>query len=212
MNNPIKILRALDSKLDHKIDLIIFGKAAIVLGFPTAPENYGITQDVDGILQTKNLETITNDEKFWDALESTNQDLKPEGLYMTHLFQEEQIILSPNWSDKTILLELGLNHIQISRPCTLDLILTKMMRCDKSDLDEIRFLIESDHITPEELEAAFKTARVPDENEILDLFQRAQPLVLEIAKELAGREGRTTPDIRIKSEKDWGQSGPGSLG
>lgn len=189
MNNPIRILRALDSKLDHKIDLIIFGKAAIVLGFPTAPENYGSTQDVDAILPTKNLETISSDEKFWDALEGANQDLKPDGLYMTHLFQEEQIILSPDWSDKTILLELGLNYIQISRPSTLDLILTKMMRGDKYDLEEIGFLIESDNITPEELAAAFKTARVPDENEILDLFQRVQPLVLKIAEKLAGREG-----------------------
>lgn len=58
---------------------------------------------------------------------------------MTHLFQEEQIILSPDWSDKTILLELGLNHIQVSRPSTLDLILTKMMRGDKYDLEEIGF-------------------------------------------------------------------------
>jgi hypothetical protein len=86
-------------------------------------------------------------------------------------------------------LELGLNYIQISRPSTLDLILTKMMRGDKYDLEEIGFLIESDNITPEELAAAFKTARVPDENEILDLFQRVQPLVLKIAEKLAGREG-----------------------
>lgn len=86
-------------------------------------------------------------------------------------------------------MELGLNHIQISRPSTLDLILTKMMRGDKYDLEDIGFLIKADNITPEELEAAFKTARVPDENEILDLFQRAQPLVLEIAEKLVGGEG-----------------------
>ena len=65
------------------------------------------------------------------------------------------------------------------------------MRGDKYDLDEIGFLIESDHIAPDELEAAFKTARVPVENEILNLFRRAQPLVLEIAKELAGREANS---------------------
>jgi len=86
------------------------------------------------------------------------------------------------------------------------------MRGDKYDLEEIGFLIESDHIAPEELEAAFKTARVPVENEILDLFQRAQPLVLEIAKELAGREGRTTSDIRSQPKKGWDQAGPDSLG
>ena len=57
-----------------------------MLGFPTAPENYGSTQDVDAIPPTKNLETISSDEKFWDASDGANQDLKPEGLYMTHLF------------------------------------------------------------------------------------------------------------------------------
>jgi hypothetical protein len=64
-----------------------------------------------------------------------------------------------------------------------------MMRGDPQDLEDIGFLVKADHITPEELEAAFKTARVPDEHEILDLFQRAQPLVLEIAEKLVGREG-----------------------
>ena len=87
-----------------------------------------------------------------------------------------------------------------------------MMRGDKYDLEEIGFLIESDHIAPEELEAAFKTARVPVENEILDLFQRAQPLVLKIAEKPAGREGRTTPGVRSQPKMDWDQSGPGSLG
>jgi hypothetical protein len=96
MNNPLEILRALDKNLDHKVSLVLFGKAAIALGFQHPPEG----------------------------------------------------------SDQTI-----------------------------------GFLIEADNITPEELEAAFKTARVPDENEILDLFQRAQPLVLEIAEKLVGGKG-----------------------
>ena len=104
-------------------------------------------------------------------------------------------------------MELGLNYIQISRPSTLDLILTKMMRGDKYDLEEIGFLIESDNITPEELAAAFKTARVPDENEILDLFQRAQPLVLEIAEKLAGGKGlpsrKAPPPAPDRQQHPW---------
>ena len=212
MNNPLEILRALDKNLDHKISLVLFGKAAIALGFQHPPEGSDQTMDVDSILTNGLPDGISNDMAFWESLETTNQDLAPSGLYRTHLFEEEQVILSPDWLAKTVPIELGLPNIRVLRPSALDLVLTKMMRGDPQDLEDIGFLIKSDNITPEELEVAFKTARVPDENEILDLFQRAQPEVLDIAKKPAGREGRTTPGVRSQPKMDWDQSGPGSLG
>ena len=83
-------------------------------------------------------------------------------------------------------IELGLNQIQLRRPSTLDLVLTKMMRGnDPKDLEDASFLIATGKIRPEELREAFKTAIVPDVGEIREAFQQAQPSVMEIARKLA---------------------------
>lgn len=89
MNNPLTILRELDKHLKEETELIIFGKSAIVLGFPTAPGEYGSTMDVDGIIPMETLDALSKNESFWEALEKTNDVLKPTGLYMTHIFQED---------------------------------------------------------------------------------------------------------------------------
>jgi hypothetical protein len=102
MNNPLIILQELDKHLHEETELVIFGKSAIVLGFPTAPSSYGSTMDVDGIIPTEMLESVSNNEGFWEALEKTNEALEPTGLYMTHIFLEEQIILTPDWFGKTV--------------------------------------------------------------------------------------------------------------
>lgn len=54
-------------------------------------------------------------------------------------------------------------------------------RTDDDDLRDIRFLLEREPLGREQLECAFAHARVPDVPEILDLFVRAQPKVIEMA-------------------------------
>ncbi len=187
MNNPLKILRSLDKNLSHPIKLLIYGKAAIALGFPTPPGDAGTTMDVDAILPMSELDAILQDEKFWDALDKTNRELESDGLYMTHLFQEDQVILSSNWSENTVPIELGLNHIQLRRPAVIDLVLTKMMRGnDPKDLEDVRFLIATGKIKPNELRQAFETAILPDVWEIREAFMEAQTSVMDIASELVG--------------------------
>ena len=181
MNNPLTILQELDKHLEEKTELIIFGKSAIVLGFPSAPGDYGSTMDVDGIIPMEMLDALGNNESFWEALEKTNDALKPSGLYMTHIFQEDQIILTPDWLGKTVAIHIGLNHLQIRRPSTLDLILTKMMRGDDADLAEIGFLIKTGDIRLADLEAAYRIARVPIP-EIGEIFLRSQTAVRKIYK------------------------------
>lgn len=186
MNNPLKILRILDKNLSHPVSLLIYGRAAIALGFPVPPDDAGTTMDVDAILPMQELDAIVQDGKFWEALDQTNQELESDGLYMTHIFQEDQVILSPNWLENTVPIELGLNHIQLRRPSTLDLVLTKMMRGnDPKDLEDAGFLIATGKIRPEELSEAFKTAIVPDVGEIREAFQQAQLPVMELARKLA---------------------------
>lgn len=189
MNNPLKILQILDKNLSHPVSLLIYGKAAIALGFPVPPNDAGTTMDVDAILPMKELDAIIQDEKFWEALDKTNQELESDGLYMTHIFQEDQVILSPNWQENTVPIEIGLNHIQLRRPSTLDLVLTKMMRGnDPKDLEDASFLIATGKIKPEVLAEAFKIAIVPNVEEICEAFQEAQSSVMEIARKLAGRD------------------------
>jgi hypothetical protein len=52
---------------------------------------------------------------------------------------------------------------------------------DPQDMEDIAFMIQHDRITPVQIEAAFADAVIPDLTELHDAFERAKPLVLEIA-------------------------------
>lgn len=198
MNNPLRILLSLESKLTHNLDLILYGKAAIALGFPTPPDSSETTKDVDAIIPMAELLAFTENTGFWDALDNVNDELKKDGLYMTHLFQEDQVILSPDWHSKIVPIRLGFKQLRLHRPSTLDLVLTKMMRGDDPlDMEDVRFLLKSENIPVEDLKRAFGTARVPDLIELRDAFDQAQPRVLEIARELeADRIQKPPPRVR----------------
>jgi hypothetical protein len=59
-----------------------------------------------------------------------------------------------------------------------------MMRGDDpQDLEDIAFLIRHDRITPAQIETAFEDAVVPELTELRDAFERAKPLVREIANQ-----------------------------
>jgi hypothetical protein len=128
------------------------------------------------------LDELTNDELFWDALERTNKDLEPQGLYITHLFQEDQVFLRPDWESQIVpVLRPPTRWLRLFRPATVDLILTKMMRGnDPQDMEDVAFLVRHDGITPEQMEPAFARVRMPDIQELRDAFDRALPAVREI--------------------------------
>lgn len=94
MNNPERILHTLDRQLRQPTRIVLFGRAALALGYTTSPEEFGVTQDVDAILPAVQMARIEADQQFWDALESANKELEPTGLYMTHLFTDDQVVLS----------------------------------------------------------------------------------------------------------------------
>ncbi len=104
--------------------------------------------------------------------------MEPDGLYLTHLFRETNVILQADWIDRRLRLELGLFKLTIFRPATIDLILTKMARGDDDDLQDIRFLLRQESLTREQLDAAFARARLPDVPEIEELFNRSRSQVL----------------------------------
>lgn len=184
MNNPLRILQTLDRHLSVPAELTIFGRAALALGFDRALPQFGGTHDVDGILPLNWLEAGDANLDFWLAVQATNRELEPDDLYITHLFQEREIILRPDWASHRVTLPLQMHRLRVLRPAGLDLILTKMARGDAEDLADIRFLLEVEPQTEETLARAFRSARVPPVIEIEELFRLAQPKVIALAREL----------------------------
>lgn len=157
------------------------------MGYGAAGRAFGVTQDVDAILPSVEMTRIEADRQFWEALDAANQELASAGLYMTHLFTDEQVILTAAWLSQLVPLPIspGFLHLQVLRPSGLDLVLTKMMRNDPQDLDDIHFLITQENLQPSQLTHAFATARLPPVPEIVDAFAAMQPKVLAAAKRSA---------------------------
>ena len=188
MSNASVILSALDEQLDHSVRLILYGRAALQLGFANAASETAQSKDVDAIIPLTDLESFSADERFWDAQEAVNFRLRPQGLYITHLFRSDQIFLRRNWEQHLVAITRPPTRwLKLFRPATLDLILTKMMRGDDAqDMSDLAFLIQHDRVTPEQIETTFADAVIPDLIELRDAFERAKPLVRERARREAG--------------------------
>jgi hypothetical protein len=181
-NNPAEILLTLDQQLDHEVSLVLYGRAALCLGFDQAPTACHATQDVDAIISLSQLPELTKDDVFWDALDRTNKVLSPKDLYITHLFCEDQVFLRPDWTLHLVPIHtVPTRFLKLFRPHAIDLILTKMMRGnDTHDMEDISFLIRQDNVSANQLDAAFASVRLPDVPELHDAFDRALPAVRQI--------------------------------
>lgn len=178
-DNPAEVLQTLDAALDHEVSLVIYGRGALCLGFERPRAEFLTTQDVDGIIRARQLDELVNDEKFWDAVDATNQKLQPKGLYITHLFEEDQVFLRPEWEQHIVPVPRPPTRwLKLFRPHTIDFILTKMMRgADEQDMQDVEFLVRHDRITVAQMEPAFANVRMPDIQELRDAFERALPVV-----------------------------------
>jgi hypothetical protein len=169
------------------VSLVVYGRAGIVLGFEDAPEAVKLTLAVDGIIPMSQIEVFRSDNNFWDSQEATNRELEKDGLYITHLFEADQVFLRRDWEQHLIpITRPPTRWLRLFRPATLDLILTKMMRGDDpQDLADVEFLIRHDRITPAQIESALAAAVLPDLVELRDAFERAKPLVRELVRKAA---------------------------
>lgn len=178
MTNPEKILLELDKNLQNPVELILYGRAALSLAFLDGGD-WAATMDVDVIIPNLSVEAFDQNLDFWKALEQTNRALESEGLYLTHVFLEEQVILSEEWKTRCIPIVMnGLKKLAVNRPSTEDLILTKMMRVDPQDRDDIRKLYG---YVPHDIDwkSLFVCAKVPDIHEIQDAFLQNQEWFFE---------------------------------
>jgi hypothetical protein len=154
MNQPEQIVRTLDHFLVQPTRLILYGRAALALGFPDPLSSFHATMDVDAILPEVEMASIEADDSFWQAVEKTNDHLQASGLYLTHLFADSQVILRPEWLELVVPIKLqGLKLLELLRPSTEDLILTKMMRIDSQDRSDILFLLAHINLTHEALDS-----------------------------------------------------------
>lgn len=172
MTNPERILKTLDQNLSVDFSLILYGRAALLLGYPRPREEWGGTLDVDAILPSVELAEIDANDDFWSAIEATNKELEPVGLYITHLFSDDQVILSPDWLDDLRNINYPLKNLKLRRPSTEDLILTKMMRVDPQDRADLRFLLQQADCDLDTLDRKQEQAVIPDIPEIEEAFSK----------------------------------------
>lgn len=194
MTNAEIIATTLDALLDHEVTLVIYGRAALALGFDNVPEAVGRSLDLDVILPFSEAARIEADEQFWAAQHQLNKALENKGLYLTHIFQEDQVFLRPDWQKhiKPVLRPIT-HRLKLFRPDTVDLILTKMMRGDDAqDMEDIQFLVESEGLTLEAMEPAFASVRIPDVEELRETFQRALTHVRMIITDLETQKSGTS--------------------
>ncbi len=184
MDNPSLILKTLDEHLSQAARLVLYGRAALQLGFTDPPPETAESKDVDAIIPLADVERLSADEHFWDAQAATNTELRPKGLYITHLFRADQVFLRRDWEQHLVPVQRPPTRwLRLFRPATLDLILTKMMRGDDpQDMADVAFLIRHDQVTPPQLENALGEAVIPDVAELRDAFEQAKPRVRELAR------------------------------
>jgi hypothetical protein len=170
-SNPLRILEALDRFLKSSFELIVYGRSALALGYPNPPADFLVTLDVDAILPSKDLQAIEANDDFWEAQDRVNALFVDSGLYFTHLFEERQVILSLDWLKHLVPIQsFGFKKLRLFRPSTHDLILTKMMRVDPQDREDIQFLLRQADFSSSAFRAALESAQRPDVPEIEEAF------------------------------------------
>ncbi len=74
-----------------------YGRAALQLGFENPPEEYAISHDVDAVFWIGQAEELAASGNFWDAIDDLNKAYADQELYISHFFEEDQVVLQPDW-------------------------------------------------------------------------------------------------------------------
>ena len=179
MTNAEQILSLLDSELTSPVDLTLYGRAALHLGFSRAPQDHALSRDVDAVLWIGQAEELNEKTNFWQAVERVNEQLADQELYISHLFTESQVILRPNWHDERVALHGGWTQLSLHRLGDVDLLLSKLMRDDPIDRADAQFIVEAAHLSLLDITQAIAAARVPEIPEIQEQFKLASRKLLD---------------------------------
>ncbi|MBN1864507.1 MAG: hypothetical protein JW808_06365 [Victivallales bacterium] len=171
LSNSIRLLTRLDELLESPADITLYGRAALELGFPNPKHEYSRSLDVDIVLWMGQAEELQKSGNFWDALQMVNDEFAEGGLYISHLFEEHQVILSPDWKTNRVAVSLPTSKLKLFRLSDTDLLLSKLMRYDPTDLDDVLFIVKSADLSTNDISMALKSARIPDIPEIHEQFE-----------------------------------------
>lgn len=173
MTHAERILALLDAQLTSRIDLTLYGRAALHLGFPDAPKEHALSRDVDAVLSLGQAEALNEKTNFWEAIERVNEELADQELYISHFFTESQVILLPDWQSNRIPIPGTWMHLDLHRLGNMDLLLSKLMRDDPIDHADAQFIARTSNLRVSDIAAAIAKARVPDSPEIQEQFELA---------------------------------------
>lgn len=174
-SGPALILKTLDKHLTAPGSIRLFGGAALVLGYG----RQRLTEDADLLLDDRECRALIDQCGFSEAVEATNAELNPLGLYVTHIFGPEQEILSPTWREHCRPVSLpALTRLSVSVLGPIDLILTKLGRGDEGDLDDIRYLLSAENLDGAEVRRGVSAALVPDV--LAEIFSESKQRLFEL--------------------------------
>ena len=152
------ILETLDRHLRGPGVIRLLGGAALTLG-------YGLdrsTEDVDLLQDDAEVRALIDAAEFGEAIEATNAELEPRGLYLTHIWGPEQLILASDWRERCRPLEFAtLKKLKLEILGPADLVISKLVRADDGDLRDMEFLLTR-HTTVHEIEGLLPTIVVPE--------------------------------------------------
>ena len=120
---------------------------------------------------------------FWPAVDATNAELADSGLYITHFFGEDQVVLRPNWREDRVRLTSTCTHLVLYRLGDIDLLLSKLMRDDPIDQSDAMFIVRQSGMSRHALAQGLAAARLPDSPEVREQFEKASSRLL---RRLAG--------------------------
>ena len=110
---------------------------------------------------------------FGNAVDRTNAELEPLGLYLTHIWGPEQQVLAPGWRERCRALPMqGLSHLRLSVLGPLDIIVSKIARADEIDPQDILWLVLHERLSAGQVWAEIDKATVPDI--LVDAFAEAR--------------------------------------
>jgi hypothetical protein len=179
--NARLILDTLDRYLDAPVELTLYGRAALQLGFADPPPETLLSRDVDAVLWQGQAEALQSHTNFWEAVERVNQILSDQGLYISHFFTEDQVILRPGWRAARRKIDVPFQRLVVFRLADEDLLLSKLMRDDPQDQQDARFIMRVAGLDSAAVEFLLKVARVPPIPEIEEQFRLASARLLRPA-------------------------------
>jgi len=178
MTNAERILSCLDKKLNAPVDLTLYGRAALELGFEESLEEHALSRDVDAVFWIGQAEELNATTNFWTSVEEVNDELSEDGLYISHFFTEDQVILRPGWRSSRIPIGGDRLQLQLHRLGNEDLLLSKLMRDDPLDLRDAQFIVRASGLGIKEIRSLLEQARVPDAPEVKEQFAIASQKLL----------------------------------